>query len=578
MFAETEDEVVAIFGDTVKAVKLPDGVRLGGYLVRFGDPANTDLVGDYFTKNTDFGDLAASAVWLNHRMPVKTRLGSIAHTKPLTNKASLTVDDIGVFAEVLLAARDEYEQQIAEAGMKGALSWSSGTASHLVDRKEIKSGVREITRWPLGLDASLTPSPAEFRKENRIIPIKSLPTPDLGENHEEKTMETKSDYSISGTVSLEAVEAEVAKALAKRDELARAEATKAAEIKAAEEKGYQAAISELKAKAPAFNQNTERGFSEEKDAVPGFKHWIKTGQINGALIAPDASYNIKAAFNVTTGATGGFLVPDPLYAQIIAKRNLASWVRQVPVSMFQTPADHLLVPVENASHTAFVLTAESAAYDENEGTVAQKDLILYKYTKEIRVTEEFLNYQGTNFDAWLTNALGRAEAVTENTAFTTGTGTAQPQGIVTGATVANTTATTDIILPSELAAFIGYLGAGYNVQSECAMLMNNTTKWYLGGLTGNPFQFQSTPAGTMDTIMGYKNVIDDDVVVYTTASAKCIVFGNMNFYGVVEKPGMLVQRNPYLYMASGQVGIFANIFRGGAVLQAEAFYYLTNHS
>jgi HK97 family phage major capsid protein len=302
--------------------------------------------------------------------------------------------------------------------------------------------------------------------------------------------------------------------------------------------------------------------------------------VNGGLIAPDSSYNIKAAFNQTTGASGGYLVPDPLYAQIIAKRNLSSWVRQLPVQMFQTPSDHLPVPVEDTSHTAFVQTAEAAAYDENEGTVAQKDLILYKYTKLVKASEEFLANQGTNFDSWLTNALARAEAVTENTIFTSGSGSGAPQGVVTGATVANTTATTDVILPAELTALFGYLGAGYNVRSECGVLMNNATKWYLAGSTGNPFLYNMTPSGDVinENLMGYKLVVDDDVVTYTTASSKCIVFGNFNYYGVVEKPGMLVQRNPYLYMANGQVGIFANIFRGGAVLQSEAFYYLTNHS
>jgi HK97 family phage major capsid protein len=212
--------------------------------------------------------------------------------------------------------------------------------------------------------------------------------------------------------------------------------------------------------------------------------------------------------------------------------------------------------------------------------VSQKDLILYKYTKLVKANEEFLSFQGTNWEGWLSNALARAEAVTENTIFTSGTGTGQPEGVVTGATVANTTATTDVILPAELTALFGYLGGGYNVQSECGLLMNNTTKWYLAGQTGNPFLFGNTPAGNIigDSLLGYKMVVNDDVVTYTTASSKCIVFGNMNYYGVVEKPGMVVQRNPYLYMATGQVGIFASIYRGGGVLQSEAFYYLTNHS
>jgi predicted phage gp36 major capsid-like protein len=29
-------------------------------------------------------------------------------------------------------------------------------------------------------------------------------------------------------------------------------------------------------------------------------------------------------------------------------------------------------------------------------------------------------------------------------------------------------------------------------------------------------------------------------------------------------------------MGNGQVGIYASMFRGGGVLQSEAFYYLTN--
>lgn len=390
-------------------------------------------------------------------------------------------------------------------------------------------------------------------------------------------METKADYNISGTVSLEAVEAEVAKALAKRDEIARAEAVKAAELKTAEEKGYQAAIAEIKAgKAPAFNKITEPGFSEEKDAVPAFKHWLQTGQINGALIRPDSVMenipNAKAAWNVTTGASGAFLVPDPLYGQIIAKRNLASWVRQAPVQLFQTPSDHLLVPVESTSHTAFVQTAEAVAYDENEGTVAQKDLILYKYTKLVKANEEFIMSQQTNWEAWLTQALARAEAVTENTIFTNGTGTGEPEGIMTNATASGVTITTSAKLDYiDLAATIGALGAGYNVPAECGFLMANKSKWYLkSSVLAGPYAFQGTP--TPVDFYGYPAYVSDDVSAYTATSGKVFGFGNFNFYGVVEKPGMIIQRNPYLYMATGQIGIFASIFRGGGLLQAEAFY------
>ena len=40
------------FGDQVKA--LGDG-KVGGYLVRYGNPKEPDLTGDFFTKDTDLG-------------------------------------------------------------------------------------------------------------------------------------------------------------------------------------------------------------------------------------------------------------------------------------------------------------------------------------------------------------------------------------------------------------------------------------------------------------------------------------------------------------------------------------------
>ncbi|MEB4855723.1 hypothetical protein RXP85_28985, partial [Pseudomonas aeruginosa] len=156
--------------------------------------------------------------------PVKLRtINKQVSYKDRLPKATLTADDVGIFAEVVIEARNEYEKTIAELGMAGKLAWSSGTASHLVDRKAIKSGVAEITRWPLGLDASLTPTPAEFRQSNQVMPIKSI--------MENKKMNEEIDVKS-------VVDSAIAAALAQRDAETKAEADKQAAIKAAEDAGY----------------------------------------------------------------------------------------------------------------------------------------------------------------------------------------------------------------------------------------------------------------------------------------------------------------------------------------------------
>lgn len=170
----TEDGFVS-FGDEVKATRLDNGdVKLAGYLVRFGDATKTDLTGDYYTKDTDFGNAEKSDGWFNHRMPVMYKGKRVTYPSQLPD-VTLTKDEIGVFAEIVLGARNEYEKMIAELGLAKALGWSSGTAPHLVDRKQVGNAF-EITRWKLGLDASLTPTPAEFR--NAVLPIKSFITSD----------------------------------------------------------------------------------------------------------------------------------------------------------------------------------------------------------------------------------------------------------------------------------------------------------------------------------------------------------------------------------------------------------------
>ena len=368
----------------------------------------------------------------------------------------------------------------------------------------------------------------------------------------------------------------VTKALEAKAAADTAAAAKAAEIKAAEDAGYKKAVEELKKKGMPIHIAAEN-LGDDNDGVQAFKAWLGTGQENGSLISPasKAGWADKAAYNVTTGASGAYLVPDPLYNQIIAKRQIMSWVRQLPVQVFTTPSDHILVPKEDTKFTSFVQTAEAAAYNEDEATVNQVDLILYKYTKMVKMSEEFVNFQGTNFDAWLTDALSRAEAATENTIFTTGTGSGEPQGVNTAAaSTGNTVATSATIVPADLTALVGKLGAGYNVQGQTGFLMQNATKWYLkGAQTSGFFAFLNTPAG--GDFFGYPAVISDDMDAYTSTTGHPVIFGNWNFYGIAEKPGLMIQRNPYLYMANGQVALFATMYRGGAVLQGEALYRLT---
>lgn len=162
------DTALIAFGGEVKS--LDDG-RIGGYLVRFSDADNPDLTGDFFTNDTDFGfaESLTSPVYLNHTLPLSTRDGKSVVVKEAIGKVTLTIDDVGVLTDAVLYNRELYQEMLESLG------WSSGTAAYLVQRKSAGKA-QHITRWPLGLDASLTPIPAE--PKNVVVPFKSL-TPEV---------------------------------------------------------------------------------------------------------------------------------------------------------------------------------------------------------------------------------------------------------------------------------------------------------------------------------------------------------------------------------------------------------------
>ena len=157
-----KSETLVTFGDAVKS--LGDG-KVGGYLVQFSNADEPDLEDDFFDNETDymFELPGTSKGWFNH--------AQTSGIKQLSSDVDLELREFGIWAQTVLDERDKYEKFLLGLAEEGKLNWSSGTASHLVER-EPAGKANHVTRWPLGLDASLTHIPAEPR--NVVVPLKSL--------------------------------------------------------------------------------------------------------------------------------------------------------------------------------------------------------------------------------------------------------------------------------------------------------------------------------------------------------------------------------------------------------------------
>ncbi len=170
--AKTVDDVMVAVGGGIKS--LGNG-KYGGTLIRFTAKGDYDKTGDRFDAKTDYGFRTGETkqvhVFFHHAQPLETKAGKLYIENEIgTGELTMTEKAINIIAQ----ARKEYDAMFAGA-MKD-LSWSSGTASHLIIREKEGKG-NYIKRWLLGDDASITPQPAENR--NAVYAMKSLPKVDF---------------------------------------------------------------------------------------------------------------------------------------------------------------------------------------------------------------------------------------------------------------------------------------------------------------------------------------------------------------------------------------------------------------
>jgi phage head maturation protease len=156
-------DLLTVYSDAIKSDRLGS---VKGYLVRFGSPDATDLEGDYFTPQTDFGfpikagERVPLNVYYHHGMDKFVGKKSIG-------TGYVKMDDTGLWYEAQLDMADSYGEMIAKLCKQGKMGYSSGAAGHMVERKSVGKA-SEITRWCIA-EASITPTPAEYRNS-----VKSL--------------------------------------------------------------------------------------------------------------------------------------------------------------------------------------------------------------------------------------------------------------------------------------------------------------------------------------------------------------------------------------------------------------------
>ncbi|HSW62259.1 MAG TPA: phage major capsid protein, partial [Dissulfurispiraceae bacterium] len=208
-------------------------------------------------------------------------------------------------------------------------------------------------------------------------------------------------------------------------------------------KDEQAAARDMSGIKPGEGEKPEDAQKKaEEEYRKAFTCWLSSGADS---LTPEHRALMQSRFvpgegrqlGVGTGAAGGFLVPQGFYEQIIASMRAFGGIRNSRANIFATASGQLLpIPTTDDTANAGMRIAENTQITDLATTYGQRLLGAHMYTSRIiRVSIQLLQDSAFNIETHLAGIMGTRLGRITNTEFTLGTGTGQPQGVQTGATL-----------------------------------------------------------------------------------------------------------------------------------------------
>lgn len=308
--------------------------------------------------------------------------------------------------------------------------------------------------------------------------------------------------------------------------------------------------------------STEEVAEDEKAEARAFKNYLRNGM--GGLNAEDREIALKRfqnAQSVGTGSGGGYTVPSGFYDELQDAMKAYGGMLETAFVFDTSTGNPLPIPTDNDTTNTGAILTENTQVGTQDVTFGSVSLGAYTYTsKLVLVSNQLLQDSAFNLDSFLAGKLGVRIARAINNHFTVGTGSGQPNGVVTAATagpVGATGQTTSVIFDNlidlEHSIDPAYRKNARFMLADSSLQVIKKLKDGYGRYLWDP---GLTVANEPARINGYEYTINQDMPVMA-ANAKSIMFGDFSKYFIRRIAGTQVLRLTERYADYNQTGFVA---------------------
>lgn len=308
-----------------------------------------------------------------------------------------------------------------------------------------------------------------------------------------------------------------------------------------------------------------------------FKLAPQAMRMQADMRTPDVEgWQKRAAMGTTSGAVGLYTVPDEMMGALETAMLAFGGMRQVASVIRTDRGADLPIPTSDDTSNKGVILAENTQVAEVDITFGQLVLQAYKYSsKLVLVSQELLQDSSINVGALIGEKLGERIGRITNDHFTTGTGSSQPNGIVTAGTSSSVTLSgTATISYDNIVDLIHSVDPSYRVNGKfmfhdgmLKIIKKIKVLQYSGDTVGAPLWTPGLVASQPDTILGYTYLINQSMTTPAT-SVKSILFGDFSKYIIRDTRDITLVRLDERYADYHQVGFLAFSRHDGDLLDA----------
>ena len=318
----------------------------------------------------------------------------------------------------------------------------------------------------------------------------------------------------------------------------------------------------------------ERGVREhDVDAnatnqVKLFDKWCRGGD---NALSSDEWKAVRNTMSTTTDSEGGYTVPETTAGRILDALKAYGGMRAAADIIRTAGGEAMNFPTSDGTSEEGEIVGENASASDADITFGTKGLPVYKYSsKVVTVPWELLQDSSADIEGFVRNRLQQRLGRITNKHFTVGTGSSQPNGLFTAASIGKTGAvsataaiTYDDLIDLEHSVDPAYRGNGKWMFHDDFLKLVRKVKDGDGRPIFVPGYEQGNPGGAPDRLLNRDIVINQHVAA-PAASAVSAAFGDFSYYKIRDVMAVTLFRfTDSAYTKKGQVGFLAWMRSGG---------------